>query len=99
MPMMAFIGVRISWLMLAQEIGLDPGVLLGHFLGQGHGLLGGLLGRDVHEGADQAAGAAIGPRNPETKYRVAWGWPSAKGIKVSRWTAAHSAMTRSSSAW
>jgi hypothetical protein len=36
MPMMAFIGVRISWLMLARKAALHPGRFFGQLLGALH---------------------------------------------------------------
>ena len=40
MPMIAFIGVRISWLMLARKVRLHAGGVLGDFLGAPQLLIG-----------------------------------------------------------
>ena len=49
---------------VGQEIGLEQGGLHGGLLGRGQGPFHGFLLADVHEGADQAAGAAVGPAKP-----------------------------------
>ena len=59
MPMTPFIGVRISWLMLARksDLSLDASVRL--VAGLRHGRFRSRLGRDVGEGPDPAGEPAV----------------------------------------
>ncbi len=58
MPMTPFIGVRISWLMLARKSRLEPRRFVRLVPGVGHGRLGADFRRDVGDGADPAHRAA-----------------------------------------
>jgi hypothetical protein len=57
--MMAFIGVRISWLMFARNIDFILGGLLGLDLGHSQFFSSAFLIADIDEKADQSAGAPV----------------------------------------
>ena len=63
MPMTPFIGVRISWLMLARKSDLSRDASVALSRASDHGRLGARLGGDVGEGADPARDAAVAVRD------------------------------------